>query len=74
MHCDLRPDNMLSGRLQPTAHTPVMGTHSSYEHGCVSRTIVTLLEVSESEEGVVAVHLPIGPLEPCSGCINEGRK
>ena len=45
-----------------------MGTHSSYQLGCLSCTdsqqlVVTLLEVSESEEGVVAIHLPIGPLK-----------
>ena len=37
-------------------HTPVMGTHSSYQLYC-------LLEVSDKEECVVAVHLPIGPLK-----------
>ena len=44
-------------------HTPVMGTHSSYQLCCLSRTVcqqlvVTLIEVSEKEEGVVALHLP----------------
>ena len=34
-------------------HTPVMGTHSGYQ---------PLLEVSD-KEGVVAIHLPIGPLK-----------
>ena len=28
--------------------------------------VVTLLEVSEKEEGIVAFHLPIGPLKTCS--------
>ena len=28
-----------------------------------SRLVVTLLEVSESEEGVVVIHLPIGSLK-----------
>ena len=43
-------------------------------HGCrghtldyLSRTVVSLLEVSEREEGVVALHLPTGPLKTCSG-------
>ena len=45
-----------------------MGTYSSYQLGCLSRTegyllVVTLLEVSEKEEGVVALHLPSGPLK-----------
>ena len=45
-----------------------MGTHSSYQLGCLSRTdgyelVVTVLEVSEKEEGVVAIHLPTGPLK-----------
>ena len=29
--------------------------------------VVTLLEISEKEEGVVALHLPTGPLKTCSG-------
>ena len=29
--------------------------------------VITLLEVSEGEEDVVALHQPIGPLETCSG-------
>ena len=33
-----------------------MGTHSSYQMGC-------LLEVSEREEGVVVLHLSIGSLK-----------
>ena len=38
-----------------------MGTHSSYQLGCLSRVVgwklvVTLLEVSEREECVVACH------------------
>ena len=37
---------------------PVMGTHFSYQLGCQSRT-----EVSEKEEGVLALHLPIEPLK-----------
>ena len=36
---------------------PVMGTHSSYQ------LVVTLLEVSEKEEGIVASYLPTGPLQ-----------
>ena len=28
---------------------------------------MTLLEVSEKEEGVVTIHLPTGPLKTCSG-------
>ena len=28
-----------------------------------SRLVVTMLEVSEKDEGVVALHLPIGPLK-----------
>ena len=58
-----------------------MGTHSS----CLSRTdgqqlVVTLLEVSEREEGVVAKHLSIGSLKTRSGlqpvprCEPTGRK
>ena len=48
----------------------VMGTHSSYQLGCLYRTegykvVVTLLEVSEREEGVVALRLPIGPVTRC---------
>ena len=40
-----------------------MGTQSSYQLGCLSRTeglklVLTLLEVSEREEGVVAIHTP----------------
>ena len=31
---------------------------------CLAQLIVTLLEVSEQEEGAVALHLPIGPLKP----------
>ena len=31
------------------------------------KLVITLLEVSEKEEGVVAIHLPIGPLKTCSG-------
>ena len=49
-----------------------MGTHSSYQLGCLFRTdgyylVVTLLEVSEKEEGVVAIHLPMGPFNTRSG-------
>ena len=45
-----------------------MGTHSSYQLGCLSRTMeVALLEVSEREEGVVALHLLIGSLKTHSG-------
>ena len=48
-------------------YTPVIGTHSSYQLGCLSTerlvVVVTLLEVSDREEGVVALHLPIGPLK-----------
>ena len=48
-----------------------MGTHSSYELGCPSRTVnwqlVTLLNVSEKEEGVTALHLPRGPFQTRSG-------
>ena len=29
--------------------------------------VVTLFQVSEREEGAVAIHLPIGPLKPRSG-------
>ena len=36
-----------------------MGTHSSYD----SRLVVTLLEISEKEEGVVAIHPTIGHLK-----------
>ena len=43
-------------------HTSVMGTHSSYQ-----LLVVTLLEVSEREEGVMALHLPIEPLKPALG-------
>ena len=43
------------------AHTPVI----SWAAYLV--LVVTLLEVSEREEGVVAVHLPIGPLKTHSG-------
>ena len=31
------------------------------------KLVVTLLEVNEREEGVVALHLPIGSLKPHSG-------
>ena len=53
-------------------HTTAMGTHSSYQLGCLSRTlgqelVITLLEVSDREEGVVALHLPIGSLKTHSG-------
>ena len=49
-------------------YTPVMGTYHSYELGCLYMTVclylvVTLLEVSEKEEALVALHLPIGPLK-----------
>ena len=45
-----------------------MGTHSSYQLGCLSRTMeVALLEVSEREEGVVALHLLIGSLKTALG-------
>ena len=37
-----------------------MGTNAGYELGCASRTVVTVLEVSEKEEGVMALHLPKG--------------
>ena len=33
----------------------------------VSSLVVTLLEVSKRDEGVVAIHLPIGSLKTCSG-------
>ena len=33
----------------------------------VSKLVVTHLEVSEKEEGVVALQLPVGPLKPSSG-------
>ena len=36
-----------------------MGTHSSYNMD--SRLVVTLIEVSEKEDGVVALHQPNGP-------------
>ena len=35
-----------------------MGTQSRYQLGCLSRLVITLLEVSEREEGVVAVKNP----------------
>ena len=48
-------------------YTPVIGTHSSYQLGCLSTerlvVVVTLLEVSDREEGVVALYVPIGPLK-----------
>ena len=49
-----------------------MDTHSSYELGCLARTdgkqlVVTLLEVSEKEDDVVALHLPTGTLKTRSG-------
>ena len=45
-----------------------MGTHSSYELGCLSSTegwylVLTILRVSEREECVVALHLPTGPFK-----------
>ena len=40
-----------------------MGTHSSYQRDCLGQLVVTMLEVSEREESVVALHLPIGPLK-----------
>ena len=42
----------------------VLGTHFSYL-GCLSRTTIQyfLLDVSESEEGVVALNIPIGRLK-----------
>ena len=48
-----------------------MGTHSNYQLGCLSRTVdyylvVTLLEVSEGEQTLVALHIPTGPLKPRS--------
>ena len=49
-------------------HTLVIGTHSSYQLGCLSRTKVSsnpVRGVSEREDGVVA--LPIGPLKPRYG-------
>ena len=49
-----------------------MGTHSSYQLGCLSRAegyllVITQLEVSEREEDVVALHQPIGLLKTCYG-------
>ena len=46
-----------------------MGTHSSYQLGCLGQMVSNypVREVSEREEGVVAIHLPIGPLKTRSG-------
>ena len=44
----------------------VLGTHYSCL-GCELVDFVSLLVVSEEEEGVVALHLPIRPLKPHSG-------
>ena len=55
-----------------------MSTLSSYELGCVSR-IVTLLEVSETEECVVALHHWAFVMEPalrlchCAICDTYGE-
>ena len=46
-------------------HTPVMGTHSIM-NWAVCLGLVTILEVSVKEEGVIALHLPIGPLKTFS--------
>ena len=56
-------------------HTPVMGTQSRYQLGCVTRTVVTLLEVSEKEDGVEALHLPKGQIKKplCDGAGSEIR-
>ena len=53
----------LSGILRASCyHMPVLGTHFSYQLGCLSRTVryllvVTLLEISVREEGVMALYL-----------------
>ena len=46
-----------------------MSTHFSCEQVCVSRTslVVTLLEVSEKEEGVMTLQLYIIPMQKRSG-------
>ena len=46
-----------------------MSTHFSCEQVCVSRKylVVTLLEVSEKEEGVMALQLYIMPMQKRSG-------
>ena len=49
----------------------VLGTH----FGCLSRTgYVCLLVVNEREEGVVAVHLPTGPLKTWFGLLPKKRE
>ena len=54
---------------KPLYHTPVMGTLQLSAGMSVldSRLVVTLLEVNEKEEVVVALHLPIGPLKSALG-------
>ena len=42
----------------------LLDTHLSYL-GCLSMT-VQLLDVNKTEEGIMALHLPIGPLKPRS--------
>ena len=56
-------------------HTPVMGTQSRYQLGFLSRTVVILLEVSEKEDGVEALHLPKGQIKNplCDGGGSEIR-
>ena len=51
-----------------------MGKQSSYQLGCLGEKerVVTLLEVSEREEGVVALLLRTGPLKPL--CIGAGTE
>ena len=49
------------------AHTPAINWVI-----CLAQLVVTLLQVSEREEGAVALHLPIGPLKPSLDW-NEGH-
>ena len=65
---------LLLGILTCTFRTSYYSTRMSWAHTpvinwvvCLGQKVVTLLEVSEREDGVVAVHLPIGPLKPRSG-------
>ena len=52
-------------------HTPIMGSHSSYCLGCLSRTeglVVSSnlsLEGSDKEEGVVTLHSVVEPVPRC---------
>ena len=40
---------------------------SHHERTLLPRSYISLLEISETEKDVVALHLPTGPLETCFG-------